>query len=57
MLPRRLRLGAATSGEAIVAMEELARKLPPGFQLLWTGMSLEEKEAGAGREGPEPGGR
>jgi len=37
-----------TSGEAIVAMEELARKLPPGFQLQWTGMSLEEKEAGAG---------
>ncbi len=37
-----------TSGEAIAAMEELAQKLPPGFQLQWTGMSLEEKEAGAG---------
>lgn len=37
-----------TSGAAIAAMEELASKLPPGFTLQWTGMSLEEKEAGAG---------
>lgn len=37
-----------TSGAAIEAMEELAAKLPPGFSLQWTGMSLEEKEAGAG---------
>ncbi len=37
-----------TSGAAIAAMEELATKLPPGFSLQWTGMSLEEKEAGAG---------
>ncbi len=37
-----------TSGEAITAMEDLADQLPPGFKLVWTGMSLEEKEAGAG---------
>ena len=37
-----------TSGDAITAMEALAAKLPPGFTLQWTGMSLEEKEAGAG---------
>ncbi|MDO5620903.1 MAG: efflux RND transporter permease subunit [Paracoccus sp. (in: a-proteobacteria)] len=37
-----------TSGEAMNAMEELAAQLPPGFNLRWTGLSLEEKEAGAG---------
>lgn len=37
-----------TSGDAIAVMEELAQQLPPGFKLAWTGMSLEEKEAGAG---------
>ncbi len=37
-----------TSGDAIAAMEALAEQLPPGFRLEWTGMSLEEKEAGAG---------
>ena len=37
-----------TSGAAIAEMEQLAAKLPPGFNLQWTGMSLEEKEAGAG---------
>jgi hydrophobe/amphiphile efflux-1 (HAE1) family protein len=37
-----------SSGDALVAMEKLAAQLPPGFQLQWTGMSLEEKEAGAG---------
>lgn len=36
------------SGEALGAMEELAAQLPPGLSLQWTGMSLEEKEAGAG---------
>ena len=36
------------SGDAMTAMEELAAQLPPGFQLQWTGLSLEEKEAGAG---------
>ncbi|MEF2074543.1 efflux RND transporter permease subunit [Consotaella aegiceratis] len=37
-----------TSGDALNTMEELAEQLPPGFSLEWTGMSLEEKEAGAG---------
>ncbi|HBX91588.1 MAG TPA: hydrophobe/amphiphile efflux-1 family RND transporter [Hyphomonas sp.] len=37
-----------SSGDAILAMEELASQLPQGFRLQWTGMSLEEKEAGAG---------
>ncbi|AMY68761.1 efflux RND transporter permease subunit [Frigidibacter mobilis] len=37
-----------TSGAAIAAMEQLVTQLPPGFNLQWTGMSLEEKEAGAG---------
>ncbi|MGY6251720.1 efflux RND transporter permease subunit, partial [Bosea thiooxidans] len=37
-----------SSGEAIAEMESLAAKLPPGFGLQWTGLSLEEKEAGAG---------
>ncbi|WP_454857760.1 efflux RND transporter permease subunit [Rhizobium binxianense] len=37
-----------SSGEAIAEMEQLAAQLPPGFSLQWTGLSLEEKEAGAG---------
>jgi len=37
-----------TSGDAIAVMEELAQQLPAGFRLAWTGLSLEEKEAGAG---------
>ncbi|MDO5630626.1 MAG: efflux RND transporter permease subunit [Paracoccus sp. (in: a-proteobacteria)] len=37
-----------TSGQAMNIMEELATQLPPGFTLRWTGLSLEEKEAGAG---------
>ncbi|KGJ05618.1 multidrug efflux pump [Paracoccus halophilus] len=37
-----------SSGEALQAMERLAGQLPPGYSLEWTGMSLEEKEAGAG---------
>jgi hydrophobe/amphiphile efflux-1 (HAE1) family protein len=36
-----------SSGEAMAAMEELTRKLPAGFDLAWTGLSYEEKEAGA----------
>ena len=43
-----LAAGGYSSGDALAAMEELAARLPPGFQLQWTGMSLEEKEAGAG---------
>jgi len=36
-----------SSGEAMNAMEELTRKLPPGFDLAWTGLSYEEKQSGA----------
>jgi len=35
-----------SSGQAIVAMEDLARKLPQGFAYSWTGLSLEELQAG-----------
>lgn len=37
-----------SSGDALVEMEALAARLPPGFSLQWTGISLEEKQAGAG---------
>ena len=36
-----------SSGQAIRAMEELAQKLPQGFSFSWTGLSLEELQAGA----------
>ena len=36
-----------TTGEAIAAMQELAARLPPGFGYEWTGISLQETEAGA----------
>jgi hydrophobic/amphiphilic exporter-1 (mainly G- bacteria), HAE1 family len=44
--------GSATkgysSGEAIKAMEQVAREvLPPGYQYEWTGISLEEIQSGA----------
>jgi hydrophobic/amphiphilic exporter-1 (mainly G- bacteria), HAE1 family len=35
-----------SSGQAINAMEELAKKLPQGFSYSWTGLSLEELQAG-----------
>lgn len=35
-----------SSGQGIAAMEELARKLPQGFSYSWTGLSLEELQAG-----------
>ncbi|MFQ6753643.1 efflux RND transporter permease subunit [Cereibacter sphaeroides] len=35
-----------SSGEAMAEMERLAAQLPPGFALEWTGLSLEEREAG-----------
>jgi len=35
-----------TTGEAMAEMEALAAQLPPGFQVAWTGLSLEEQEAG-----------
>ncbi len=36
-----------SSGDAMTAMEELAQKLPRGVGFEWTGISLQEKEAGA----------
>ncbi len=35
-----------TTGEAMAEMERLAAALPPGFDLSWTGLSLEERETG-----------
>lgn len=35
-----------TTGEAMVEMERLAAQLPEGFDLSWTGLSLEERESG-----------
>ena len=35
-----------SSGQAIAAMENLAQKLPTGFSYSWTGLSLEELQAG-----------
>ncbi|RRH74324.1 efflux RND transporter permease subunit [Falsigemmobacter faecalis] len=37
-----------STGEAMAEMERLAGQLPPGFSLQWSGLSLEEKEAGDG---------
>lgn len=37
-----------STGEAMLEMERLAAQLPPGFTLQWSGLSLEEKEAGDG---------
>lgn len=36
-----------SSGDAMAAMERLAAKLPPGIGFEWTGLSLQEREAGA----------
>jgi HAE1 family hydrophobic/amphiphilic exporter-1 len=35
-----------SSGQAITAMEGLARKMPQGFTYSWTGLSLEELQSG-----------
>jgi len=35
-----------TTGEGMLEMERLAAQLPPGFDLAWTGLSLEERETG-----------
>ncbi len=35
-----------SSGQAIAAMQELAAKMPRGFSYSWTGLSLEELQAG-----------
>lgn len=36
-----------SSGEAVAAMEEIAKKLPPGFGFEWSGTSFEERQSGA----------
>lgn len=36
-----------STGEAMVAMEEIAAQLPPGVGFDWTGLSYEERAAGA----------
>ncbi|WP_147820990.1 efflux RND transporter permease subunit [Salidesulfovibrio onnuriiensis] len=40
-----------SSGQAIAAMEEVAATLPQGFGYEWSGMAMQEKEAG-GQAGP-----
>jgi HAE1 family hydrophobic/amphiphilic exporter-1/multidrug efflux pump len=40
-----------SSGQAIAAMEELARSLPAGTTYSWTGTAYQEKESG-GQQGP-----
>jgi multidrug efflux pump len=36
-----------SSGEAMAELERLAKQLPPGFGIEWTGQSLEEKTSGS----------
>jgi multidrug efflux pump len=36
-----------STGEAMLAVEELAKRLPPGVGIDWTGVSYEERRAGA----------
>lgn len=36
-----------SSGQAMAAMEELAKELPPGFAIEWSGLSYEERLSGA----------
>ena len=36
-----------STGEAIAEIERLAGDLPPGFQISWTGLSLEEQQSGS----------
>ena len=36
-----------STGEAMAEIERLAAQLPPGFEISWTGLSLEERESGA----------
>ena len=36
-----------STGQAMLAMEALAKKLPPGFGFEWTGLSLQERQAGS----------
>ncbi len=48
-LPARHISGAAapgvSSGTAMAELEKLAKQLPPGFSLAWTGQSLEERQS------------
>ncbi len=39
--------GAASSGEAMDIVERHAQQLPPGIGFKWTGISLQEREAGS----------
>src|SRR5262249_22878503 len=39
--------GAMSSGEAMTTMERLASQLPPGIGFAWTGVSKQERSAGA----------
>jgi HAE1 family hydrophobic/amphiphilic exporter-1 len=36
-----------SSGQAIAAMDQLAKKMPQGFSYSWTGLSLEELQSGS----------
>ncbi len=36
-----------TTGEAMAEVMRIAEELPPGFDIAWTGLSLEERESGA----------
>jgi len=36
-----------STGEAMLAMEEIASKLPPGIGFEWTGLSYQERQSGA----------
>jgi len=50
-MPSREIMGAPapghSSGEAMAIMEGIAKQLPPGISLSWTGLSYEERMAGA----------
>jgi len=36
-----------SSGQGMAAIEEISQKLPPGYAVAWTGLSLEEQQAGS----------
>ncbi|NLY27017.1 MAG: efflux RND transporter permease subunit [Alcaligenaceae bacterium] len=36
-----------SSGDAMAAIEEIAGRLPPGFQVAWTGLSYQERVSGS----------
>ena len=43
---RRARRPGTSSGQALQAMEDVSRDLPPGFDFAWSAQSLEEVKAG-----------